>query len=101
MGTIAEIAILDIFLFDAGALDGVLDGVGRHRHRRGDVEPAAAGLCQPGTSIGNDNSFTHFEDLPLMQPVWTGVASVCSKNPNSGPRKRRESASVPSRREAG
>jgi hypothetical protein len=67
MRAIAEIAVLDIFLLDAGALDGVLDGVGRHRHRRGDVEPAAAGLRQPGTCIGNDNSFTHLKDLPLMR----------------------------------
>ena len=60
MGAIAEIAVLDIILVDAGALDGVLDGVGRHRHRRGDVEPAAAGLRQPGSRIRNNNRFTHF-----------------------------------------
>jgi len=59
MGAIAEIAILDVVLIYAGALDGVLDGVGRHRHRWGDIEPAAAGLCQPGTRIGNDHGFTH------------------------------------------
>ena len=60
MRAIAEIAVLDIVLVDAGALDGVLDGVGRQRHRRGDVESAAAGLRQPGAGIGNDDGFTHF-----------------------------------------
>jgi ribosome maturation factor RimP len=50
-----------------GAVHGVLDGVGRQRHRRGDVEPAAAGLCQPRTCIGNDDSFTHLKDLPLIR----------------------------------
>ena len=60
MRAIAQIAVLDIFLVDAGALDGVLDGVGRHRHRRGDVEPAAAGFGQSGAGIGNDDGFTHF-----------------------------------------
>ncbi len=75
MRAIAEIAVLDVVLLDAGALDGVLDGVGRHGHRRGDIEPAAAGLRQPGTCIGNDNSFTHFLDLPLMRPSmdWTSA----------------------------
>ncbi len=60
MSAIAEIAILDVVLVYAGALHGVLDGVGRHRHRWGDIEPAAAGLRQPGARIGNDDGFTHF-----------------------------------------
>src|SRR3979490_1487613 len=41
MRAIAEIAILDILLVDAGAFHGVLDGVRGHGHRRGDVEPTA------------------------------------------------------------
>ena len=67
MRAISEIAVLDVILVDTGARDGVLDGVGRDRHRRGNIEPAAAGLRQPGTCIGNDNSFTHLKDLPLMR----------------------------------
>lgn len=47
MGAIAEIAILDIFLVDAGAVDGVLDRVGRQRHRWGDIEPAAPSFARP------------------------------------------------------
>jgi hypothetical protein len=65
MRAIAEIAILDIFLVDASALDGVLDGMGRHRHRRSDIEPAAAGFCQPGAGIRNDDGFTHFFGSPF------------------------------------
>ena len=73
MGAIAEIAVLDVFLVDAGALHGVLDGVGRHRHRRSDVEPAAAGLRQPGSRIRNNDRFTHFLDLPLKRPVCPAI----------------------------
>ena len=97
MRAVAEVAVLDEVLVDAGALDGMLDRVGRHRHRRGDVEPAAAGLCQPRSCIGNDNSFTHFADPPLMRPVWTGPHPMCSENPNSGGRKRQETPSIPRR----
>src|SRR6478609_11424884 len=98
MRAIAEIAVLDIFLLDAGALDRVLDGVGRHRHWRGNIEPAAAGLRQPGTCIGNDNSFTHFADLPLIPPSmdWTS-APVYRKTLNSGGRKSSNRALVPRR----
>jgi hypothetical protein len=60
MRAIAEIAVLDIFLLDAGALDGLIDGLGRDLHRRGDVEPAATGFCQPGSGVGNDDGFTQF-----------------------------------------
>src|SRR6185437_13125208 len=59
MGAIAEITILDIILVDAGALHRMLDGVRRHGHRRGDVESAAGGFCEPGARIGNDDGFTH------------------------------------------
>jgi hypothetical protein len=68
MRAISEVAILDVILVHAGALDGVLDGVGRHRHRWGNIEPAAPGFCQPGTGIRNDNGFTHFF-LPLRWPI--------------------------------
>src|SRR5262245_62263489 len=64
MGAIAEIAVLDIVLGNAGAVDGVLDGMRGQRHRRGDVESAAAGLGQTRAGIGNDYGFTHFS-LPL------------------------------------
>ena len=73
MGAIAEIAVLDVILVDAGALHGVLDGVGCHRHRRSDVEPAAAGLRQPGSRIRNNNRFTHFLDLPLKRPLCPAI----------------------------
>src|ERR1700737_1764155 len=66
---IAEIAILDVVLLYTGALDGVLDGMGRHGHRWGDIEPAAAGFRQPGTGIRNNDGFTHFFDLPLNGPI--------------------------------
>src|SRR6266478_5224224 len=46
----------------------VLDGVGRHRHRWGNIEPAAPGFCQPGAGIRNNNGFTHFF-LPLRWPI--------------------------------
>ena len=68
MRAIAEIAILNVFLVYAGALHGVLDGVGRHGHWGGDVEPAASGFRQSGTGIGNNNGFTHFF-LPLRWPI--------------------------------
>src|SRR5204862_5992543 len=64
VGAIAEIAVLDIVLGDAGALDGVLDRMSGQRHRRGDVESAASGLGQTRAGIGNDDGFTHFS-LPL------------------------------------
>ena len=63
VGAVAEIAILDVILVDAGPLDGVLDRMRRHRHRRRDVEPAAAGLREARAGIGNDDGFTHFFDL--------------------------------------
>src|SRR5437899_1921820 len=59
MGAIAEIAVLDIVLLDTGAVDRMMDGVGCERHRRRDVEPAAAGLRQACARIGNDDGFTH------------------------------------------
>ena len=60
------------------ALHRVLDGMGRHRHRRGDVEPAAAGFCQPGTGIGNDDGFTHFFGSPCRAGRWC-LAKNCHR----------------------
>jgi hypothetical protein len=68
MRTVAKVAILNVVLFYSGALNGVLDGMGRHRHRRGDIEPAATGFRQPGTGIRNNDGFTHFY-LPLSWPI--------------------------------
>ncbi len=74
MRAIAEIAILDIVLVHAGALDRVLDGMPGQRHRRGDVESATAGLRQAGARVGNDYGFTHCF-LPLRrQSLWRVVA---------------------------
>src|SRR6185437_6703516 len=64
VGAIAEIAILDIILVDAGAFHRVLDGMRRHAHGRGDVESAAAGFREPCARIGYDNGFTHVS-LPV------------------------------------
>src|SRR5437660_11309618 len=65
MRAVAEVAILDVVLVHLGAIDRVLDGVGCHRHRRGDVESAATGFRQPRTGIRNNDGFTHFFALPL------------------------------------
>ena len=40
-------------------VDGVLDRVGRQRHRWGDIEPAAPGFRQTGPRIRNNYGFTH------------------------------------------
>src|SRR6185437_15569422 len=95
VGAIAEIAILDILLVDAGALHGMLDGMRRHAHGRGDVESAAAGFREPGARIGNDDGFTHVS-LPFRiagygvswsQPtqILPGATKICAANGNAAP----------------
>ena len=48
---VAHVAVFDIGLVDAGALDGVLDGVRRDGHRRSDIESAAAGFREPRARV--------------------------------------------------
>ena len=59
VGAVAERDVLDEFGLDAGLVDRAADGVGGHRHRGRDVEPAATGLGESGAGVGDEDCFTH------------------------------------------
>ena len=56
---VAERDVLDGLGFDSRLLDRALDRMGRHRHRRRDVEAAASCLGKSGAGIGNEDCFAH------------------------------------------
>ena len=67
--------VLDLLRIDPRAAHGVRNGVSQHRHVRGIVKAAAAGLGQPGACIGNDDCLAH-AGLLLLLKLAENAASV-------------------------
>ena len=59
MGAITQETVFHSFDFYTGFRNGVFDGVRGHGYRWSNVEPAASGLGQACTGVGNDDGFSH------------------------------------------
>ena len=69
VGAVAEVDVLDGFGLDARLRHRVADGVGRHGHRWGDVEPAPTRLGESGAGVADDHGFTHGATLGRSEAV--------------------------------
>ena len=61
VGDVAHEAVLNGRALGAGALHGVLDGMGGHGHDGRHIETATPRLGQARAGVGNHNSFAHLK----------------------------------------